>query len=127
MRTVLGPHGQALADLLDALDRQRYGGATPGTYFRDGVKLAVAEINAAGGIMGKKLQTTDMDTQTNPGVAKGLAEVLVAGREVGIGLGHVHEAADADEDLLGARAHRAADGGRAGRWGCRLVLLQGCY
>ncbi|MEY2684258.1 MAG: hypothetical protein RJA09_1402 [Pseudomonadota bacterium] len=53
------------------------GGASPGTYFRDGVKLAVAEINAAGGIMGKKLQTTDMDTQTNPGVAKGMTQKAI--------------------------------------------------
>jgi branched-chain amino acid transport system substrate-binding protein len=53
------------------------GGASPGTYFRDGVKLAVAEINAAGGIMGKKLQTTDMDTQTNPGIAKGMTQKAI--------------------------------------------------
>ena len=53
------------------------GGASPGTYFRDGIKLAVAEINAAGGILGKKIQTTDMDTQTNPGVAKGLTQKAI--------------------------------------------------
>jgi len=53
------------------------GGVTPGTYFRDGIKLAVNEINAAGGILGKKIVTTDMDTQTNPGVAKGLTQKAV--------------------------------------------------
>jgi branched-chain amino acid transport system substrate-binding protein len=53
------------------------GGVTPGTYFRDGIKLAVGEINAAGGILGKKIVTTDMDTQTNPGVAKGLAQKAI--------------------------------------------------
>ncbi len=53
------------------------GGASPGTYFRDGIKLAVNEINAAGGILGKKLTTTDMDTQTNPGVAKGLTQKVI--------------------------------------------------
>ena len=53
------------------------GGASPGTYFRDGIKLAVAEINAAGGILGQKIQTTDMDTQTNPGVAKGLTQKAI--------------------------------------------------
>ncbi len=53
------------------------GGASPGTYFRDGVKLAVNEINAAGGILGKKLEATDMDTQTNPGVAKGLTQKAI--------------------------------------------------
>jgi branched-chain amino acid transport system substrate-binding protein len=39
------------------------GGATPGTYFRDGIELAVKEINAAGGILGKKIVTTTADTQ----------------------------------------------------------------
>lgn len=53
------------------------GGASPGTYFRDGIKLAVAEINAAGGILGKKITTTDMDTQTNPGIAKGLTQKAI--------------------------------------------------
>jgi len=53
------------------------GGVTPGTYFRDGIKLAVNEINAAGGILGKKIVSTDNDTQTNPGVAKGLAQKAV--------------------------------------------------
>jgi branched-chain amino acid transport system substrate-binding protein len=48
------------------------GGASPGTYFRDGVELAIKEINAAGGILGKKIVSTSADTQSNPGVAKGL-------------------------------------------------------
>ncbi len=50
------------------------GGVTAGTYFRDGVKLVINEINAAAGILGKKVVATDMDTQTNPGVAKGLTQ-----------------------------------------------------
>ena len=48
-------------------------GASAGTYFKDGVELAVKEINAAGGILGKKIVSTVADTQTQPGVAKGLA------------------------------------------------------
>jgi branched-chain amino acid transport system substrate-binding protein len=48
-------------------------GATSGTNFRDGVALAVKEINAAGGILGKQIEHNASDTQTNPGVAKGLA------------------------------------------------------
>jgi branched-chain amino acid transport system substrate-binding protein len=47
-------------------------GATSGTNFKNGVELAVKEINAAGGILGKKIVTTTSDTQSNPGVAKGL-------------------------------------------------------
>ena len=48
-------------------------GATAGTNFNNGVKLAVKEINAAGGILGKKIAYSVLDTQTQPGVAKALA------------------------------------------------------
>jgi branched-chain amino acid transport system substrate-binding protein len=48
-------------------------GATAGTNFKNGVALAVGEINAAGGILGKRLEPAFEDTQSNPGVAKGLA------------------------------------------------------
>lgn len=52
-------------------------GATSGTNFKNGVELAVKEINAAGGILGKKIQTLTSDTQSNPGVAKGLTQKAV--------------------------------------------------
>jgi branched-chain amino acid transport system substrate-binding protein len=52
-------------------------GATSGTNFKNGVELAVKEINAAGGILGKKIETNTADTQTNPGVAKGLTQKAV--------------------------------------------------
>jgi len=48
-------------------------GATSGTNFNDGVKLAVKEINAAGGILGRKVEYTASDTQSQPQVAKALA------------------------------------------------------
>jgi branched-chain amino acid transport system substrate-binding protein len=48
-------------------------GATSGTNFNDGVKLAVKEINAAGGILGHKVEYTASDTQSQPQVAKALA------------------------------------------------------
>ena len=53
------------------------GGATAGTNFKNGVELAVKEINAQGGILGKKIQTTTADTQSNPGVAKGLTQKAI--------------------------------------------------
>jgi len=53
------------------------GGATAGTNFKNGVELAVREINANGGILGKKIQTTTADTQSNPGVAKGLTQKAI--------------------------------------------------
>jgi len=52
-------------------------GATAGTNFKNGIELAVKEINASGGILGKRIQTTTLDTQTNPGVAKGLTQKAV--------------------------------------------------
>ncbi len=52
-------------------------GATAGTNFKNGVELAVKEINAAGGILGKKIQTITTDTQSNPGVAKGLTQKAI--------------------------------------------------
>ncbi len=48
-------------------------GATAGTNFDNGVKLAVKEINAAGGMAGRKVDYVSWDTQTQPGVAKALA------------------------------------------------------
>src|SRR5438067_2679738 len=48
-------------------------GATSGTNFNDGVKLAVKEINAGGGILGRKIDYTSNDTQSQPQIAKALA------------------------------------------------------
>src|SRR4030095_15103269 len=53
------------------------GGATAGTNFDNGVKLAVKEINASGGILGRKIDLQSLDTQTNPGVAKALSQKAV--------------------------------------------------
>ncbi len=52
-------------------------GATSGTNFDNGVKLAVKEINAAGGILGRQIQYTSGDTQSNPAVAKALAQKAI--------------------------------------------------
>jgi branched-chain amino acid transport system substrate-binding protein len=52
-------------------------GATSGTNFDNGVKLAVKEINAAGGILGRKVEYTSGDTQSNPQIAKALAQKAV--------------------------------------------------
>lgn len=52
-------------------------GTTAGTLFKNGVELAIKEINASGGILGKKITYTTEDTQSNPGVAKGLTQKAV--------------------------------------------------
>jgi branched-chain amino acid transport system substrate-binding protein len=45
-------------------------GAISGTNFRDGLALAVDDINAAGGILGKKLYLETIDTASDPGKAR---------------------------------------------------------
>ncbi len=52
-------------------------GTTAGTNYDNGVKLAVAEINAAGGILGRKINYSSWDTQTQPGVSKALASKAI--------------------------------------------------
>lgn len=52
-------------------------GATSGSNFDNGVKLAVKVINAAGGILGRKISYLSMDTQSNHGAAKALANKAV--------------------------------------------------
>ena len=43
-------------------------GAVSGTNFRDGMILAIDEINAKGGILGKKIDTPLLDTQSDAGI-----------------------------------------------------------
>jgi branched-chain amino acid transport system substrate-binding protein len=52
-------------------------GATAGTNFHNGASMALEEINAKGGILGQKIVASTYDTQSNPGVAKGLAKRAV--------------------------------------------------
>src|SRR3979411_454840 len=52
-------------------------GATPGNNFDNGVKLAVKEINAAGGIFGRKINYVSTDTKTNPAVAKAMSQKAI--------------------------------------------------
>jgi branched-chain amino acid transport system substrate-binding protein len=52
-------------------------GASAGTMFKNGVALAVKEINESGGILGRRIEHSIADTQTNPGVAKGLASKAI--------------------------------------------------
>ena len=47
-------------------------GTTAGTNFKNGVELAVKEINAAGGILGRRIALDNADTQSNPAIAKAL-------------------------------------------------------
>ena len=69
----LGAHAQAPAIKLATIVELSGAGTTSGTNFKNGVELAIKEINAAGGVLGRKLESSYADTQSNPGVAKGLA------------------------------------------------------
>jgi branched-chain amino acid transport system substrate-binding protein len=52
-------------------------GATAGGNFKNGLELAFKEINEAGGILGRKVEWTTLDSQTNPGTAKALAQKAI--------------------------------------------------
>src|SRR5499427_8480962 len=45
-------------------------GAVSGTNFRDGMLLAIDEINTRGGILGRKIETPVLDTQSDAGVSR---------------------------------------------------------
>ncbi len=68
-----GVAGSALAEdvvkLADVAELSG-GGATVGTNWKNGIDLAVDEINAKGGILGRKIVVTHADSQSNPGVAR---------------------------------------------------------
>jgi branched-chain amino acid transport system substrate-binding protein len=52
-------------------------GAVSGTNFRDGMRLAVEEINAKGGILGKKIDMPVLDSQSQAGVSRGLIQKVL--------------------------------------------------
>jgi branched-chain amino acid transport system substrate-binding protein len=52
-------------------------GATSGTNFDEGAKMAVKEVNAAGGILGRKIDYSSGDTQSSPQISKALAQQAV--------------------------------------------------
>ncbi len=54
-------------------------GAPAGTNWRDGIKIAADEINAEGGILGKKVQIDEYDTQTDPQVSRALVQKAIDG------------------------------------------------
>ena len=69
--SVLG--GQALAQdtiKIPGVLELSGGGAISGTNFRDGVVMAFEDINAGGGVLGKKLVLETVDTASDPGKAR---------------------------------------------------------
>ena len=56
--------------------------------YKKGMELAVDEINAAGGLNGKKVELITRDDNGNPGDAVRAAEELVSREKVDVPLGH---------------------------------------
>jgi branched-chain amino acid transport system substrate-binding protein len=52
--------------------------------YKKGIDLAVAEINAAGGVLGKRLEVVSRDDGGNPGEAVRVAEELVASERINV-------------------------------------------
>src|SRR5581483_8047381 len=52
-------------------------GAVSGTNFRDGMLLAIDEINAKGGILGKKIDTPMLDTQSDAGISRAQMQKVI--------------------------------------------------
>lgn len=55
-------------------------GAVSGTNFRDGMILAVEEINAKGGILGKKIDMPLLDTQSEASIARSQVQKVLDGK-----------------------------------------------
>ena len=55
------------------------GGATVGTNWKNGIDLAIEEINAKGGVLGRKLEVTHADSQSNPSVARAQVQKALDG------------------------------------------------
>ena len=55
------------------------GGAVVGSNWKNAIELAVSEINAKGGLLGRKIEVTHYDTQTNPGVARAQVQKALDG------------------------------------------------
>jgi branched-chain amino acid transport system substrate-binding protein len=69
------------------------GGSAPmGTSMRDGVKLAAAEINAAGGVLGRQIQLVERDDEALPVRGVQVTQELISKEQVVAGLGFINTA-----------------------------------
>ena len=62
-----------------AADRRR--SRLPGNYVANGAKIAADEINAKGGVLGKKIELVIEDNKSNPTEAAAVAEKLIIARQ----------------------------------------------
>jgi branched-chain amino acid transport system substrate-binding protein len=67
------------------------GGSAPmGTSMRDGVKLAVAEINAKGGVLGRQIQMIERDDEAKPERGVQIAQELINKEKVVATVGYIN-------------------------------------
>jgi branched-chain amino acid transport system substrate-binding protein len=59
-------------------------GAPAGTNWRDGIKIAIEEINAEGGILNKSVELEEYDTQTDPQVSRAMVQKAIDAGAVAI-------------------------------------------
>jgi branched-chain amino acid transport system substrate-binding protein len=73
LAAALGTAGSAFAQstvYVPAILELSGAGAVSGTNFRDGMLLAIDEINAKGGLLGRKIDTPLLDTQSDAGISR---------------------------------------------------------
>src|SRR6478736_2381194 len=80
-------------------------GAVSGTNFRDGMLLAIDEINAKGGILGKKIDTPLLDTQSDAGTSRAQVQKVLDNNPYVIRAAIQH----AEDRQLHARRHQGKD------------------
>jgi branched-chain amino acid transport system substrate-binding protein len=66
------------------------GSAPMGVSMRDGVRLAVAEINAKGGVLGRQLQTVERDDEAKPERGVQIAQELINKEKVVATVGYIN-------------------------------------
>jgi branched-chain amino acid transport system substrate-binding protein len=69
------------------------GAAATGTAFEEGIELALEKINAAGGLLGKKVEVVFEDTAGDPAKAASGIEKLITKDKVAMVLGESHSSA----------------------------------
>lgn len=63
--------------------------ANSGASDRRGMAMAIAEYNEKGGVLGRKVETTHIDTETTPATGSRVAERMIAREEAGFLIGAV--------------------------------------
>src|SRR4029077_17813561 len=61
--------------------------AASGTYVVNGTKIAADEINAAGGVLGRKIELVIADNKSNPTEAAAVAEKLITSNKTPVMMG----------------------------------------